>query len=83
MTRPYSKKGTENRWSDEVHVVKEVSGQTVTLTDGTTHRRNKNLTVPHNTVIVPTSQIEKNVKKVATNLAQSNTKTSRYSREKT
>ncbi len=35
------KKGTENGWSDEVHVVKEASGKTVTLKDGTTHRRNK------------------------------------------
>ena len=60
------KKGTENRWSDEVHVVKEASGKTVTLTDGTTHRRNKILMVPHNTVIVPTAQLEKNVIKVAT-----------------
>jgi hypothetical protein len=32
------KKGTESRWSDEVHVVKEASGKTVILTDGTTHR---------------------------------------------
>ncbi len=47
------KKGTESRWSDEVHVVKEASGKTVTLTDGTTHRRNKILMVPHNTVITP------------------------------
>ncbi len=37
------KKETENRWSDEAHVVKEASGKTVTLTDGTTHRRNKNI----------------------------------------
>jgi hypothetical protein len=34
------KKGTEGSWS-EVHVVSEASGNTVTLTDGTTHRRNK------------------------------------------
>ena len=60
------KKGTENRWSDEVHVVKEASGKTVTLTDGTTHRRNKILMVPHHTVIVPSAQLEKNVIKVAT-----------------
>ena len=60
------KKGTESRWSDEVHVVREASGKTVTLTDGTTHRRNKVLSVPHNTVIVPTAQLEKNVIKVAT-----------------
>ena len=58
------KKGTENRWSDEVHVVKEASGKTVTLTDGTTHRRSKILMVPHNTVIAPST--EKNVIKVAT-----------------
>ncbi len=52
------KKGTENRWSDEVHVVVEASAKTVTLTDGTTHRMNKNLMVPHKTVISP--NIEKN-----------------------
>ena len=45
-------------------VVKEASGKTVTLTDGTTHRRNKILMVPHNTVITPST--EKNVIKVAT-----------------
>ena len=57
------KKGTENRWSDEVHtgMVKEASGKTVTLTNGTTHRRNKifKLMVPQNTVIAP--NIEKNL----------------------
>ena len=58
------KKGTESRWSDEVHVVQSASGKTVTLTDGTTHRRNKILPVPHNTVIAPIT--EKNVIKVAT-----------------
>ncbi len=60
------KKGTESRWSDEVHVVKEASGKTVTLTDGITNKRNKILMVPHNTVILPTAQLEKNVIKVAT-----------------
>ena len=61
------KKGTESRWSDEVHVVKEASGKTVTLTDGTTHdRRNKILMAPHNKVIAPTAQQEKHVIKVAT-----------------
>ena len=60
------KKGTESRWSDEVHVVQSASGKSVTLTDGTTHRRSKILMVPHNTVIVPTAQLEKNVIKVAT-----------------
>ncbi len=39
------KKGTESRWS----VVKEASGKTVTLTDGTTHKRSKLLMVLHNT----------------------------------
>ena len=58
------KKGTESRWSDEVHVVQSASGKTVTLTDGTTHRRNKILSVPHNTVIAPVTV--KNVIKVAT-----------------
>ena len=58
------KKGTESRWSDEVHVVQSASGKTVTLTDGTTHRRDKILMVPHNTVIAPVT--EKNVIKVAT-----------------
>ena len=58
------KKGTESRWSDEVHVVQSANGKTVVLTDGTTHKRNKILLVPHNTVIAPTP--EKNVIKVAT-----------------
>ena len=58
------KKGTESRWSDEVHVVQSASGKTVTLTDGTTHRRDKVLMVPHHTVIAPVA--EKNVIKVAT-----------------
>ena len=58
------KKGTESRWSDEIHIVKSASGKTVILTDGTTHRRDKVLMVPHNTVIAPTT--EKNVIKVAT-----------------
>ncbi len=39
------------------------SGTTVTLADGTTHRRNKILMVPHNTVIAPVA--EKNVIKEA------------------
>jgi len=58
------KKGTESRWSDEVHVVQSASGKTVVLSDGTTHRRTKVLKVPHNTVIAPVT--EKNVMKVAT-----------------
>ncbi len=41
------KKGTESRGSNEVHVVKEASGKTVTVTDGTAHKRNKILMVPH------------------------------------
>jgi len=56
------KKGSESRWSDEIHVVKEATGKTVTLTDGTTHKRSKILMVPHNTLITT----EKNVIKVAT-----------------
>ncbi len=44
------KKGTESRWSDEVHVVQSA------LTDGTTYRRNKVLLAPHNTVIPPTTE---------------------------
>jgi hypothetical protein len=58
------KKVTESRWSDEVHVVQSASGKTVVLADGTTHRKEKVLMVPHNTVIAPTT--EKNVIKVAT-----------------
>ncbi len=58
------KKGTENRWSDAVHVVESASGKTVVLTDGTTNRRDKILMVPHNTVIAPIT--EKNNIKVAT-----------------
>ena len=56
------KKGSKSRWSDEIHVVKEATGKTVTLTDGTTHKRSKILIVPHNTPITT----EKNVIKVAT-----------------
>ncbi len=58
------KKGNESSWSDEVHVVQSASGKSVTLTDGTTHRRSRVLMVPHNTVIAPIT--EKNVIKVAT-----------------
>jgi hypothetical protein len=58
------KKGTESRLSDEVHVVQSASGKSVTLTDGTTHRRRKVLMVPHNAVIAPIT--EKNVIKVVT-----------------
>jgi hypothetical protein len=56
------KKGTESRWSDEVHVVQSASGKTVQLTDGQTLRRDKVLLVPHDTVM----STEKNVIKVAT-----------------
>jgi hypothetical protein len=56
------KKGTESSWSDKVHVVQSASGKSVTLNDGTTHRRNKVLMAPHNTVIAPIT--EKNVIKV-------------------
>ncbi len=58
------KKATENRWSDEVHVVQSASGKSVTLTDGTTYKRDKLLMAPHNTVIAPNT--EKNIIKVAT-----------------
>ena len=58
------KKGTESRWSDQVHVIQSASGKTVILTDGTTHKRDKILMVPHNTVIA--AKTEKNVIKVAT-----------------
>ena len=58
------KKGTESRWSDEVHVVQSASGKTVQLTDGKTLRRDKVLLVPHDTVIQSTPV--KNVIKVAT-----------------
>ena len=58
------KKGTESRWSDEVHVVQSASGKSVVFTDGTTYKRDKLLMVPHNTVIATTPQ--KNVIKVAT-----------------
>ncbi len=62
------KKGTESRWSDEVHVVQSASGKTVVLTDGTTHRRNKVFVIPHNTDIAPSCHqpLKKNVIKVAT-----------------
>ena len=56
------KKGTENRWSDNVHIVESASGKTVHLTDGQTLKRDKVLLVPHNTI----TATEKNVIKVAT-----------------
>jgi hypothetical protein len=37
------KKGTESRWSDEVHIVQSASEKSVTSIDGTTYRRMKNL----------------------------------------
>ncbi len=52
------KKGTESRSSDEVHVVRQASRKTVTLTDGTRHQS-------HNTVMVPPAQLKKNVITVA------------------
>ena len=58
------KKGTENRWSDEVHVVQSASGKSVTLTDRTTYKRDKLLMVPHNTIVSPNTA--KNVIKVGT-----------------
>ena len=50
------------RWNTHCKISKRED--TVILTDGTTHRRDKVLMVPHNTVIAPTT--EKNVIKVAT-----------------
>ena len=67
------KKGTENRWSDDVHVVQSASagGKTVQLTDGQTLRRDKVLLVPHDTVM----STEKNVIKQLLKWPQRNTKT--------
>jgi hypothetical protein len=48
------KKGTDCRWSDEVQVVQEARGKTVTLPVGTTHRRNKISMVQHYTVTAST-----------------------------
>ena len=48
----------------QVHVVQSASGKTVTQADGTTHRRDKLLMVPHHTVIAPVA--ETNIFKVAT-----------------
>ncbi len=45
-------------------MVQSASGKTVVLTSGTTHRRDKILMVPHDTVVAPT--LGKNVIKVAT-----------------
>ncbi len=47
-----------------MHVMQSANGKRVVLTDGTTHKRNKILLVPHTNVIAPTT--EKNVIKVAT-----------------
>ena len=57
------KKGSENRWSDKICTVASAMGKTVALTDGTMHKRDKVLLVPHHTVKATT---EKNVIKVAT-----------------
>ena len=57
------KKGSENRWSDKIYTVAAAMGKTVALTDGTMHKRDKVLLVPHDTEEATT---EKNVIKVAT-----------------
>jgi hypothetical protein len=59
------KKGSENRWSDKIFEVENANGKTVELTDGTTHKRNKVLLVPHDTKPIIT---QKNVIKLATKL---------------
>ena len=56
------KKGSENRWSDKIYTVAAAMGKTVALTDGTMHKRDKVLLVPHTTEEVTV----KNVIKVAT-----------------
>ena len=43
-----------------------ISKEDSDITGGTTHKRNKVLMVPYNTVLVSTAQLEKNVIKVAT-----------------
>ncbi len=58
-------------------MVQSASGKAVTLADGTTHRRDKILMVPHHTVIAPVA--EKNIIKIATRSARTN----RFTREKT
>jgi hypothetical protein len=70
------KKGTESRWSDEVHVVQSAIGKSVTLTDGTTHRRNTVFMVPHNTVMAP------NTEKYVIKAVQRSTKTNYSPKEK-
>jgi len=55
------KKGSENRWTDEVFEVESASGKTVILTDGQRVKKSNVLKVPKNTVSTP-----KNVVKVAT-----------------
>ena len=56
------KKGSENRWSDEIYTVASAMGKTVAMTDGTMHKRDKVPLVPHHTV----ETTKKNVIKVAT-----------------
>ena len=56
------KKGSENRWSDKIYTVAAAMGKTVALTDGTMHKRDKVLLVPHDTE----ETTVKNVIKVAT-----------------
>ena len=59
------KKGSENRWSDKIYTVDSANGKTVILDDGTSHKRNKVLLVPHDTKPIIT---QKNVIKLATKL---------------
>ena len=49
-------KGTDPRWSDEVYMVKQIHGQTITLNDGSRMKRTDLLLVPKGT-----ASSEKNV----------------------
>ena len=64
----YFKKGTEDRWSDEIYTDEGVKGMSVTLSDDKTYKRDKLLKIPKDTIkITDTSHNTKpNVIKQAT-----------------
>ena len=53
------KKGTENRWSDEIFNVESAKGKSVTLTNGQVLKREKVLKIPSNTVPITHTNIMK------------------------
>ena len=60
------KKGTEPRWSDEIHTVEGVKGLSVTLTNDKVYKRDQNLKFPKDTIKITHTTVKPNVIKVAT-----------------